>query len=73
MVTKPPAWRCKFRTAKFEGMMRRLIWFALFSGFVFATVGCEKTITEPGEPEHGGVFLHASEHPQPTTRHFLFF
>jgi hypothetical protein len=37
------------------------------AGLVFAAIGCQKTITEPGEPEHGGVFLHSSV-PAPTTR-----
>jgi hypothetical protein len=53
--------------------MRRLVLLAFFGGLVFAAIGCEKTIREPGEEEHGGVFLHASPNPQPTTRHFLFF
>jgi hypothetical protein len=33
-----------------------LIAIALLAAFI----GCEKTIREPGEPEHGGVFLHGS-------------
>jgi hypothetical protein len=61
-----------FHTARFDAM-RRFVCLVLIGGFIFAGIGCEKTITEPGEVEHGGVFLHASEHPQPTTRHFLFF
>jgi hypothetical protein len=55
--------------------MRRLIftWMttaALAVGFIGAAVGCEKTIREPGESDHGGVFLHADAPPAPlpTTR-----
>ena len=28
-------------------------------------IGCDHTVLEPGEPEHGGVFLHGT--PGPTT------
>jgi hypothetical protein len=40
--------------------MRRLIVFLFVIGLIAAAVGCEKTITEPGETEHGGPFLHAA-------------
>lgn len=26
---------------------------------LLSVAGCEKTVREPGEPPHGGVFLHA--------------
>jgi hypothetical protein len=25
-----------------------------------AAIGCEKTVREPGEPEHGGMFLYGT-------------
>jgi hypothetical protein len=25
-----------------------------------AAIGCEKTVYEPGESEHGGIFLHGT-------------
>jgi hypothetical protein len=31
---------------------------------IAAAIGCDKTITEPGESEHGGIFLHGTP---PTT------
>jgi len=30
----------------------------LLGALLLSLSGCEKTITEPGEPEHGGLFLH---------------
>jgi len=27
---------------------------------ITSAIGCEKTIYEPGEPEHGGMFLHGT-------------
>jgi hypothetical protein len=33
--------------------------FALIA-LVLAAIGCEKTVYEPGESEHGGVFLHGT-------------
>jgi hypothetical protein len=32
----------------------------LSGALIAAAIGCEKTVTEPGEPEHGGPFLHAA-------------
>jgi hypothetical protein len=53
--------------------MRHWILILVAGGLIFAALGCEHTVTEPGESEHGGVFLHASPHGDATTRHFLFF
>jgi hypothetical protein len=55
--------------------MRYWITILFSAGLFVALVGCEHTVTEPGEPEHGGVFLHASPDADkpPTTRRFLFF
>ncbi|MGA3066937.1 MAG: hypothetical protein ABSF29_08835 [Tepidisphaeraceae bacterium] len=50
---------------------RWAIWL-LAAGWVAAAVSCEHTVCEPGEQEHGGVFLHASPD-NATTRHFLIF
>lgn len=38
---------------------------ALALGLIGAAIGCEHTIREPGESEHGGVFLHADAPPPP--------
>jgi len=35
---------------------------------LLGAIGCEKTITEPGEPPHGGAFLYGSPSNAPTTR-----
>jgi len=40
--------------------IRRWIFALVVAGFIVAAIGCEKTITEPGETEHGGPFLHAA-------------
>jgi hypothetical protein len=34
--------------------------FILAVMLLIAAAACEKTIREPGEPEHGGVFLHGT-------------
>jgi len=34
------------------------LFLSLLGALLLNVLGCEKTITEPGEPEHGGVFLH---------------
>jgi hypothetical protein len=40
--------------------MRRWLQLLATIGLLAGFIGCEKTIREPGEPEHGGVFLHSS-------------
>lgn len=52
--------------------MRRWICILAAVGLIAAALGCEHSVREPGESEHGGVFLHASPD-QSTTRGFLFF
>jgi hypothetical protein len=44
-------------------------WLAV-AGLLAAAVACEHTVTEPGEVEHGGVFLHASAR-NATTEHYF--
>jgi len=39
----------------------------ILGALLFNIAGCEKTVNEPGEPVHGGVFLHAPEAQQATT------
>ena len=46
--------------------------FLAAAGLFAAAISCEHTVREPGEEEHGGVFLHASPD-NATTRHFLIF
>lgn len=46
--------------------MRIIILIIALLGILFAAIGCEKTVYEPGEPEHGGVFLHGD--PSVSTR-----
>jgi len=43
------------------------------TGLILAALGCEHSVCEPGEVEHGGVFLHASKDNAATTRHFWIF
>ena len=50
-----------------ESRMKRWISVLAVLGLIVAAIGCEHTVREPGEPEHGGVFLHSSVE-QPTTR-----
>jgi hypothetical protein len=45
--------------------MRRLLMLVAVIGLIWAAIGCDKTIREPGESEHGGVFLHGTP---PTTQ-----
>jgi hypothetical protein len=40
--------------------MRRWICALFVAGLIVAAIGCENTVTEPGETEHGGPFLHAA-------------
>jgi len=40
-------------------MARFLLALALL-GLLTAAIGCEKTVYEPGESEHGGIFLHGT-------------
>ena len=40
--------------------MRRWLCVLIALALVSAAIGCEKTVLEPGEPEHGGVFLHGT-------------
>jgi hypothetical protein len=40
--------------------MRRAIYIFAAVGLAILVIGCQKTVREPGEPEHGGVFLHAA-------------
>jgi hypothetical protein len=40
--------------------MRRWLVILVSLTLIASIFGCEKTIQEPGEPEHGGVFLHAN-------------
>ncbi len=59
----------------FSPMVRKLRrWTILLAaaGLIAAAVSCEHTVCEPGEVEHGGVFLHASPD-NASTRHFLIF
>jgi hypothetical protein len=46
------------------------IWISIMVslGLIIAAIGCDKSIHEPGEPEHGGVFLHGNPDNNPTTR-----
>jgi sulfur-carrier protein len=44
---------------RFQPMRHWLIAIAVAALFI-AAVSCEKTIYEPGEPEHGGMFLHGT-------------
>jgi hypothetical protein len=43
------------------------------TGLILAALGCEHSVCEPGEVEHGGVFLHASKDNAASTRHFWIF
>jgi hypothetical protein len=45
--------------------MRRWLVALVALSLAVAAIGCQKTILEPGEPEHGGVFLHGT--PPPST------
>jgi hypothetical protein len=40
--------------------MRRWLLMLVSIALIAQIIGCEKTIREPGEPEHGGVFLHGN-------------
>jgi hypothetical protein len=46
--------------------MRRWLFILAVLGLFTAAISCQKTIYEPGESEHGGVFLNGT--PPPTTR-----
>jgi len=46
--------------------MRRWLFILAVIGLFAAAISCQKTIYEPGESEHGGVFLYGM--PSPTTR-----
>jgi hypothetical protein len=37
-------------------------WLLILSviGLLAAAISCERTVYEPGEPEHGGIFLHGT-------------
>jgi hypothetical protein len=41
-------------------MLRPLLILLALALTLFTFIGCTKTIYEPGEPEHGGVFLHGN-------------
>jgi hypothetical protein len=45
--------------------MRRWLFILAAIGLFAAAISCQKTVYEPGEPEHGGMFLHGTP---PTTR-----
>ncbi|MGA2442043.1 MAG: hypothetical protein ABSH08_13900 [Tepidisphaeraceae bacterium] len=45
--------------------MRRWLFILAVIGLITAAISCEKTIYEPGESEHGGVFLNGT--PPPAT------
>lgn len=45
--------------------MRRWLLILLTMSLLAAAISCEKTVYEPGESEHGGVFLYGTP---PTTR-----
>jgi|HubBroStandDraft_1064217.scaffolds.fasta_scaffold304675_2 hypothetical protein len=53
--------------------IQRIMLFLAAAGLILAAVGCEHAVNEPGETEHGGVFLHASPDNTATTKHFLIF
>jgi hypothetical protein len=44
--------------------MRRSLLLLAVLFLIVAAMGCEKTVYEPGESEHGGIFLHGT--PQAT-------
>ena len=48
--------------------MKRWLLALALTGLVAAAIGCEKTVREPGESEHGGVFLYGNPANNPTTR-----
>jgi hypothetical protein len=45
--------------------MRRWLFALTALSLAIAAIGCQKTVLEPGESEHGGVFLHGT--PAPST------
>jgi hypothetical protein len=41
--------------------MKHWITFLTLTALAITFIGCEKTVREPGEIEHGGIFLHADK------------
>jgi hypothetical protein len=40
--------------------VRKLICLLVILGLMMVVFGCDSKVNEPGEPEHGGVFLHGN-------------
>jgi hypothetical protein len=52
---------CQIRSSHLQSaQMRHWLIILTALALITAAIGCEKTVYEPGESEHGGVFLHGS-------------
>jgi hypothetical protein len=53
--------RCQIHCRHLKSpIMRHWLILLTVIALITAAIGCEKTVYEPGESEHGGVFLHGT-------------